>query len=247
MPAACRLRRRGDAWHRRRDASFAAGSAGVAWAATGGLPGGPFTAHMTQHLIVGMVAPLLLVLGRPLTLALRVLAPGTPRRALLALVRSRLVGWLLFPPLAALLNAAGLWVLYRTQLFAGMSHEPWLHALVHAHVLAVGLLFAFAVCQLEPVARRWSIGVRGASLLAAGAAHAVLAKTLYATPPPGTAFAAADVHAGAQLMYYGGDLVEAALATVVAVSWYRATGRAEAHRRRRTADHGPLPVASNGL
>ncbi|MEU9419041.1 cytochrome c oxidase assembly protein [Streptomyces sp. NPDC048272] len=247
VPAARRLRQRGDAWRRGRDASFAAGSAGVAWAAAGGLPGGPFTAHMMQHLIVGMAAPLLLVLGRPFTLALRVLTPGTPRRALLVLVRSRPVGWLLFPPLAALLDAGGLWVLYRTPLFAAVGHEPWLHALVHAHVLAVGLLFAFAVCQLEPAGRRWSIGVRGASLLAAGAAHAVLAKTLYATPPPGTAFAPVDLHAGAQLMYYGGDLIEAALATVVAASWYRVTGRAEARRRRRTTDRRPRAVGAAGL
>ncbi|WP_406726481.1 cytochrome c oxidase assembly protein [Streptomyces sp. GD-15H] len=236
LPAAARLRRRGDAWTWWRDASFTAGSAGLAWAAVGSLPGGPFTAHMVQHLIVGMTAPLLLVLARPLTLALRTLAPGTARRGLLALAHSRAVGLLLFPPLAALLDVGGLWLLYRTQLFAALRHEPWLHAAVHAHVLAAGLLFTFAVCPLDPVRRRWSLTVRGTALLAAGAAHAVLAKSLYAAAPPGTAFTAADLHIGAQVMYYGGDLVEVALATVVATSWYRATGRARMRRRRADAD-----------
>ncbi|MFI1675523.1 cytochrome c oxidase assembly protein [Streptomyces sp. NPDC020607] len=239
--AARRLRRRGDAWSPWRDVSFVAGAAGVVQAAVGPLPGGPFTAHMGRHLLLGMAAPLLLVLARPLTLALRALAPGTARRGLLALAHCRPVGWLVFPPLAALLDVGGLWVLYRTRLFAGMRHEPWLHGVVHAHVLAAGLLFAFAVCRLDPVRHRWGLGVRGATLLAAGAAHAVLAKTLYATPPPGTFFTPADLHTGSQLMYYGGDLVEVALAVVVAASWYRAAGRARARdqerrRRRSSAD-----------
>ncbi|MGW6782669.1 cytochrome c oxidase assembly protein [Streptomyces sp. NPDC054987] len=227
-----RLRRRGDVWPRWRDASFSAGSAGLVSAATGPLPGGPFTGHMLQHLTVGMVVPLLIVTARPLTLALRALAPGTTRRGLLRLARSRPVGWLVLPPLAALLDVGGLWLLYRTQLFATAQHDPWLHALVHAHVLAAGLLFTFAVCQLDPVRHRWGLGVRGVSLLAAGAGHAVLAKTLYAAPPAGTAFTAADLHTGAQVMYYGGDLVEAAVATVVAGSWYQAVGRARQRRRR---------------
>ncbi|MFI8306358.1 cytochrome c oxidase assembly protein [Streptomyces sp. NPDC085927] len=241
--AAGRLRRRGDTWPRWRVVSFTAGSAGVAWAAAGPLPGGPFTAHMVQHLLLGMAAPLLLVLARPLTLALRVLPPGAARRRLPALAHSRPVGWLVFPPLAALLDVGGLWLLYRTELFATMQHRPLLHAVVHAHVLAAGLLFTFAVCRLDPVRRRWRLPLRGTTLLAAGAAHAVLAKTLYASPPPGAVLTTADLHTGAQVMYYGGDLVEAALGVVLAASWYRATGRAQRHHRRRAASAtGPRAV-----
>lgn len=232
--AAGRLRRRGDAWPRWRDVSFTAGGTGTAWATAGELPGGPFTGHMIQHLVVGMAAPLLLVVARPVTLALRALAPGRGRGLLLVLARSPLVGRLVFPPLAALLDVGGLWLLHRTELFAAMRQQPVLHGVVHAHMLAAGLLFAFAVCQLDPVRRRSSIAVRGATLLAAGAAHGVLAKTLYALPPPGTDFTAADLHTGAQLMFYGGDVVEAALAVVLGLAWYTAGGRARARHTRRT-------------
>ncbi|TDC65067.1 cytochrome c oxidase assembly protein [Actinomadura sp. GC306] len=240
LAAARRLRRRGDAWPWRRDACFTAGGAALAAAAIAPWPGGAFTVHMTQHLLAGMVAPLLLVLARPLTLALRALRPGRPRRALLAVAHWRVSGWLLFPPVAAVLDMGGLWVLYRTPLLAAAHDRPVLHALVHVHVVAAGLLFTAAICQLDPVRRRWGLLLRGGTLLAAGAAHAVLAKTLYAVPPPGTDFAAGDLHAAAQLMYYGGDLVEVALAVVVAVQWYAAAGR-----RRRTprtlmgAPHSP--------
>jgi putative membrane protein len=236
LAAAARLRRRGDAWPWPRDVSFTAGGGLPAAAYLAGLPGGPFTAHMTQHLIVAMAAPLFLVLARPLTLALRVLPPGQRRRALLAVAHSRPAGWLVFPPLAALLDIGGLWLLYRTPLLAATVHQPLLHAAVHAHILVAGLLFTFAICQLDPLRRRWSLAWRAATLLAAGAAHAVLAKTLYATPPPETAFAAADLQTGAQLMYYGGDLVELALALTVAIQWYTATGRAHARHQRRASD-----------
>ncbi|MGV9253483.1 DUF2243 domain-containing protein [Streptomyces sp. NPDC003697] len=74
-PAAARLRRRGDAGPRWWDASFTAGRAGLAWAATSSPPGGPFTAHMAQHLVIGMAAPVLCVLARPPTPVLRSLAP----------------------------------------------------------------------------------------------------------------------------------------------------------------------------
>jgi putative membrane protein len=250
--AAVRLRRRGDAWPHRRDVSFTAGCVGVAGAAAGtdALPGGPFTGHMIQHLVVGMAAPLLLVLAHPLTLALRALAPGRVRRALLAFVRSRPVGRLVFPPLAALLDVGGLWVLYRTELFSAMAHRPLLHGVVHAHMLAAGLLFSFAMCQLGPVRRRWSLAVRGPTLLAVGAAHGLLAKTLYTLPPPGTDVTTADLHRGAQVMYYGGDVTEAALAMVLGVGWYTAGGRMRARVRARRMRRPPRrgdPATTPGL
>ncbi|MFD0684536.1 cytochrome c oxidase assembly protein [Actinomadura fibrosa] len=237
LAAAGALRRRGDAWPWRWDTCFTAGGAALVVALLP-LPGGEFTGHMIQHLLAGMVAPLLLVPARPFTLVLRTLRPGRPRRALLTLAHSP-ASWLLFPPLAALLDLGGLWVLYRTPLLAATHDRPLLHAAVHARMVAAGVLFTAAICQLDPVRHRWSPLTRGLTLLLAGAAHAVLAKTLYGTPPPGTAFRPDDLHTGAQLMYYAGDLVELALATVIAVHWYTATGRA--HHRAVQSRVPPVP------
>jgi putative membrane protein len=237
--AAAGLRRRGHAWPAVRDACFALGGAGLMAAAVSPMPGGEFTAHMARHLLAGMAAPLMLVLGRPVTLALRVLR-SRARRGLLAVLRSRAATWLIFPPLAAVLDVGGLWVLYRTPLFAATHHHTWLHVAVHVHVVTAGLLFSAAICQLEPLRHRHGLGLRAATLVAASAAHAVLAKSLYGTPPPGTAFPAGDVRTGAELMYYGGDLVEVGLAVVIAVQWYLAGGRALERARRRGL--GPEPA-----
>ncbi|MFF6783122.1 cytochrome c oxidase assembly protein [Streptomyces sp. NPDC012510] len=239
--AARRLRRRGDAWPWPRDAAFTAGGLAVAWAMAADPPGGPFTAHITRHLLVGMAAPLLLVLALPLTLCLRASPPGRARRGLLRVAHARPVRLLLLPPVAAVLDMGGLWLLHRTGLFAATHHQPVLYAVTYLHVLAAGLLFAFVICQLDPVRRRWGLAVRGATLLAAGAAHAVLAKGLYALPPPGTAFTTGDLRTGAQVMYYGGDLAEVALAVALAVQWY--TRRARVALRAGTGGVPLLPPA----
>ena len=232
--AAVRLRRRGDAWPWWRDASVAAGAGAVVaaavlplvTAAVLPLPGGPFTAHMAGHLLVGMVGPLLIVLGRPVTLLLRTVPVGGTRAGLLTVLHSRPAALLTAPAVAAVLDMGGLWVLYRTPLFAAMHDDTLVAIVVHLHVFAAGMLFTVAICRLDPLRRRYGLPHLAVVLLVAGAVHAVLAKTLYAQSPPGTMFAASDLQAGAQLMYYGGDAVGVALAVVLAVRWYSGVGRA---------------------
>ncbi|MFH8624078.1 cytochrome c oxidase assembly protein [Streptomyces vietnamensis] len=198
---------------------------------------------MALQLPTGMAVPLLLVPARPLTLVLRSLSPGRVRRGVPAFGRSRPVAVLVLPPVAALLDAGGPWLLYRTPLFEAAQHRPSLHAVVQVHVLAAGPLFVFAVCfavcRPAPVRHRGGgTAVRDGMLLAAGAAPSALAKSLCAAAPPGAAFAPAHLHPDARLMYYGGGLAEFAPALVLAVEWCAATGRAWAGGRRRPARSG---------
>ncbi|MFF8671574.1 cytochrome c oxidase assembly protein [Streptomyces sp. NPDC015242] len=220
--SAGRLRRRGDRWPVARDAGFWLGGCllvaafAVPWETW--LP--PFTAHTAAHVTAGMAAPLPLVLARPVTLALRTL-PLSARRALVRLTRSRLVTVLLFPPVAAALDFGGLWVIHRAPLPPSLHHHP----LLLLHLFLAGLLFTFALLAVDPVRHRAGPAVRAGTLLAAAAAHAVLAKSLWAAGPPGTAHTPTDLHLASQLMYYGGDAVEIALALLLASQWYRAQGR----------------------
>lgn len=226
--SAARLRHRGDRWPLRRDAGLWLGGGllvaafAVPWESW--LP--PFTAHMAAHLTAGMAAPLPFVLSRPVTLALRMLPPPG-RRALASLTRSRLVTALVFPPVAAALDIGGLWLLYRAPLPPSLHHSP----LLTLHLFLAGTLFAFALLAVDPIRHRPGFAVRAGTLLAAAAAHAVLAKSLWATGPPGMAFTSADLHLASQLMYYGGDAVEIVLALLLASQWYRAQGRSLRTRR----------------
>jgi putative membrane protein len=65
------------------------------------------------------------------------------------------------------------------------------------------------------------VGARGGAPVLFLAAHGILAKYLYGHPPAGVPAGAG--RAGAELMYYGGDLIDLALIVVFCWQWYRAT------------------------
>ncbi|MFP3714457.1 cytochrome c oxidase assembly protein [Puerhibacterium sp. TATVAM-FAB25] len=186
-----------------------------------------FTAHMAGHVLLGMLAPLLLVLGAPVTVALRALPVGGARRLARAL-RARPVRVLAHPVTAAMLHGGGLWLLYATGLYAAMHASVPVHAAVHAHVLAAGYLFTAALVGVDPDPHRASVRVRAAVLVAFVAAHSVLAKRLYAHPPAGVA--GDDARQGAQLMYYAGDAVDVTLMVLLLAGWYAATRPRDAAR-----------------
>jgi putative membrane protein len=109
-------------------------------------------------------------------------------------------------------------LLYRTGLHAATLAEPWLHVVVSGHVLAAGYLFTFAVLGgPDPAPHRAPALWRAGVLVAAVAAHNVLAKSLYATPPAGVP--AEQARQASQLMYYAGAPVEIALIVLLCASW----------------------------
>jgi putative membrane protein len=205
-------------WPVGRTACWVAGLGCLVAALTGPLPSTPMDlrAHMAAHLLLGMVAPLLLVLARPVTLLLRAL-PVTAARRTSRVLRSPPVRVLTDPLVATALNAAGLWLLYRTGLLMATMHSPGLRVLVSVHVLLTGWLATAAVLALEPIPHRPGVVARAVALAADMAAHDVLAKSLFAWPPTGFSGAAA----GAQLMYNGGTLVHLVVAALLWRQWYR--------------------------
>jgi putative membrane protein len=180
------------------------------------------SAHMYQHLCLGMFAPIAIVLGKPVTLMLRALPAHAARRAV-RLLHGAPVRWLRQPVSALFLNVGGMAVLYLTPLYAWMGTYGALHTLVHVHFLAAGCLFSWSILQLEPAGpERWSAPARLTVLFVAIAAHATVAKVMYAHGfPRGTAHAAAELERAAQVMYYGGDLAELVLLVALFMRWPR--------------------------
>ncbi|MFC4857183.1 cytochrome c oxidase assembly protein [Actinophytocola glycyrrhizae] len=201
-------------WSRWRTASWLFGCAVAAVALSPVLAGHDPRAHMARHLLLGMVAPLWLVLAAPVTLLLRVTEPATGRR-IGRVLRARPVHVLGHPATAALLSVGGLYAVMLTPLARAADTDPVLHNALHLHYLAAGYLFAWAIAGPDPAPRRPGMVTRVVVLVLAVAAHSVLAKLLYAH-----ASTEAD-RAAAQLMYYGGDVAELALAAALFTSWYR--------------------------
>ena len=218
-------RRAGRAWPPARALSWVAGCLVAGTAVTGPLALASrtsWTAHMAGHVLLGMLAPLLLVLGAPVTLALRAL-PVDHARRLSGVLRSRPLRVLTEPSVAALLSVGGLWLLYATPLLALAHTSRLVGVLVHAHVLMSGYLFTAVLVGRDPLPHRRGARHLLVVLVLALAAHDVLAKRLYAD---GYApMAMVDLEQGAQLMYYGGDAVDLLLAVLVCLRWYRAGGR----------------------
>jgi putative membrane protein len=198
----------------------AAASAFVGPVATGAHSS--FAGHMTAHALVGMVAPLCVVLAAPVTLALRSINV-VPARRLSRLLNSSPARWLTHPAVAAVINVGSLWVLYRSPLYGAAQHSTLLHTVVMAHFLVAGVLFTASIIPVDPAPHRTSYPVRMGVLVIALAAHGILAKTLYANPPTGVS--AADAEAGSVLMYYSGDIVDIVIITILCARWYAHTGR----------------------
>lgn len=176
-----------------------------------------FVAHMVSHLLFGMLAPLLMALARPVTLLLRAL-DVTHARNLASLLKMPPLRFVTHPAVAGILNIGGLWLLYATDVFGKMHANPFCYLSVHGHLFIAGYVFSSAILGNEPNPHPSSHVFRALILILALAGHSILSKYVYAHPPAGVP--ASEAEAGAMLMYYGGDAVEALLIFFFCRTWY---------------------------
>jgi putative membrane protein len=188
-----------------------------------------FSVHAAQHLILAMVAPLLLVLGSPVTLLLRTL-PHPAARRVGALLNTAPAHVLTHPAVALLLSSGGLVVLYLTPVYELSTQHPLVHVLVHAHLLASGFLFASVVVGLDPAPRRVGTRTRLVVLGVSIAIHASVAQLLYAGLLVQVHEPVVQMQAAGSLMYFGGDLAELLLALALLVTARRTGSRAAVRR-----------------
>jgi len=242
-----RLGAAGRAWPRARSAAFAAGLAVVVVATQSGLAAYDqvlFSLHVVQHLLLGMVAPLLLVLGAPVTLALQASRRGTQERVLRVLhsaparvVTHAVTAWVLF--------GGTLVVLYFTGLYELSLRNPWVHSLVHVHFLVAGTLFMAIVVGVDPIPSALGHGARLLYVLVALPFHAflgvamlsmgsVLAADWYdSVERPWGTTPLADQRTGAGIFWVAGELFGLVAALVVMRQWMAHEERAAARHDRR--------------
>ncbi|MHA7179295.1 cytochrome c oxidase assembly protein [Arthrobacter sp. MDB2-24] len=217
-------------WPVRRTAAWLAG-AGLGFTATGPLAQAAavsFTAHTAVHLVLGMLVPLLLVLGAPATLFLRAVPASVGRRSS-RLARAMPVRVGTHPVAATLLTTVPLVLLYRDGSALGLAHHPVLGPLLHLHFLVSGVLFTYAVVGVDPNPHRAPAGLRGSAIVVGIAVHGMVSKQLYSVAGQGAV--PPDAEQAAYLMYYGGDAVHGMLLVAFCAQVYRAAGRRSGHRR----------------
>ncbi|MBU9765856.1 cytochrome c oxidase assembly protein [Mycobacterium sp. TNTM28] len=161
LVGADRLRRRGDRWPVGRTIAWVLGCAALLITTSSGVRAygsAMFSVHMAEHMALNMFIPVLLVLGAPVTLALRVLpsnsqTPG-PREWLLWLVHAPATRFLSHPVTAFVLFVGSLYLVYFTPLFDTLIRYHWGHEFMTVHFLLTGYLYYWGIIGIDPGPRR---------------------------------------------------------------------------------------------
>ena len=158
-----RLRLRGDAWPVGRTVAWVLGCLTLLISTSSGIgrySTAVFSVHMTGHMMLSMLAPVLLALGGALTLSLRVLPAagkdGVPgmREWLLMGLHSRLSQFVTHPLVAALIFVGGFYVLYLGGIFGAVLDSHGAHLLMNLHFVLSGYLFYWTVIGVDPSPRK---------------------------------------------------------------------------------------------
>ena len=244
------LTARGDRWPVGRSLAFVLGGLGTIFVALcSGLARYDellFGAHMVQHMLLSMVAPVFLALGAPVTLALRTL-PSRPRAGLLSLLHSRFARVVSFPAIPWLLFIGSPFALYFSGWYAATLDSTALHDLLHLHFLLVGCMFFWPIIGVDPVPGRVSHPFRILLLFATMPFHAFLGVAIMSVGEDGRGLLAAEHYlpllgrhdavfqqqVGGGLIWSSGDLVGLLFIFVATVQWMRASEREAAREDRR--------------
>jgi putative membrane protein len=252
-----RLKRLGAAFPRSRERCFLAGLVVVFLSLDGPVDTGAsglLSVHMLQHMLLTMVAAPLLVLGAPVTVALRACSSRTRHTILLPLLNSRIARLVAQPLVAWSAFFVVLWGFHLTGLYEAALKNRGLHALEHVAYLGSAILFWWPVVGLDPIPSRISHPARILYLFLAMPPMAFLGLAIYssghllypyyATVTGATiASALADQHLAGALMWEGGMFVVVPALAFVLLDWMRRdereAGRSDARAAREVSRHEP--------
>lgn len=231
-----RVRRRHPArpWPLRRAAAFVAGLAVVAVAtqsSVGAYDEALFSVHMVQHLLLIMVAPPLLIAGRPIMLLLH--ASRNPLHSWTkSVIRSRVVTAVTCPPVAAVVYAAVIGGTHLTGFMNVALRHGSVHQLEHAMYLVAGYLYFLPLLGSEPIHWKMSYPARFLMLAMSMPVDTFVGVVLMQAnhelfpayrdhPRSWGPTLLGDLHAGGAIMWVGGDALMFLLILCVVVVFVR--------------------------
>jgi putative copper resistance protein D len=181
------LSRRGDKWPVGRTIAFALGISAIDFATSGGLgvySRFAFSNHMLAHMVLSMIAPIGIVLGAPITLALRTLPMGRSedergiRGAFIAVLHSKLSNFYTYPAVTLAIFDGSLFALYFTPLFSNLMQGHSGHFFMSLHFLLAGILFFQVLIGIDPMPRKVPHVVKMIIIFAAMSIHAFFSISL---------------------------------------------------------------------
>ena len=236
------LTRRGDKWPVGRTISFALGISAIDFATSGGLgvyAHFAFSWHMVAHMVLGMIAPIGIVLGAPITLALRTLPQSRDgqergiRGLLISALHSKYAKLITNPVVALAIFDGSLFALYFTSLFSGMMQSHQGHLFMNIHFILAGILFFHVIVGVDPNPRKVPHLVRIVVLFAAMSIHAFFSVALMSTSTlidggyfgslqrPWSLDLLADQHAGGAVGWAMGEIPILIALIATFIQWMR--------------------------
>ncbi|MFI7418001.1 cytochrome c oxidase assembly protein [Nonomuraea sp. NPDC049684] len=253
-----RLMRRGDSWPWGRTAAWFIGIALLVLATQSGLARYAkvlFDVHMIEHMTLSMIVPIFLVLGGPVTLALRALKPAArrgdrgPREWITTILHSRVVKVMSHPVVATAIFVGSTYALYFTPLFESAMQEHLGHIWMTLHFLLSGSLFFWVIIGVDPGPSRLPYVGRLLMLFVTMPFHAFFGIALMMT---GSVIAAGwyeplgrtwgdnllqTQQDGGAIAWGFGEIPTLLVLLAIAAQWYRDDER-QARRADRKADRG---------
>ncbi|MGA5198021.1 cytochrome c oxidase assembly protein [Streptomyces exfoliatus] len=249
-----RLRRRGDAWPVSRTVFFTVGVLTVALVTCTKLNDYGmvmFSVHMVQHMVISMLSPILLLLGAPVTLALRALPVAGrgstgPRELLLKLLHSRYIKVITHPGFTIPMFIASLYALYFTPLFDFLMGSKPGHIGMMVHFLMVGVVFFWPIMGVDPGPHRPGYVMRMLELFAGMPFHAFFGIALmmasepmvkaYENPPASLGIdVLTDQNAAGGIAWAFSEIPSVLVLIALVYQWYHSEQR-QAVRQDRAAD-----------
>ncbi len=241
-------------WQASRTVCFVSGLVVTAFALVG--PPGAyddvfFYAHMTQHILLTMLAAPLLVLGEPVLLVLRASDADTRRRLWVPVLRSRVVLVLTNPVFGWVFFVGVMGITHLPAVYDGFLTHPLLHDyLEHTLYLVSAVVYFQPLLVPSTGTRHVPHGVRMVSLFTVMVPMAMLGFAIFAEPHLGYPYYAhvarpfgpdplADQHLAGILMWSTSMALGVVWLVVAGYQWLE-----DEERRTRRQERGTGPLAS---
>jgi putative copper resistance protein D len=234
-----RLSKKGRHWSPWRTGSFLAGILTIAIATFSGLASyddSVFSIHVIQHLLLMNLAPVFLVLGAPVTVALQ--ASGrTTQTTILKVLHHPVVEFVTNPLVVLFFYSVTMIGYFLTPFYQFSLEHPLLHDLTHFQFLVTGCLYWWLVLGIDP--SRWrltypmklgflALDIPVGTLLG-------LALTQATTSIAPSFHTLADTKSGGGILWVASELITFTAIGIVAYQWMRSDTR-EAERGDRRSE-----------
>ena len=223
-----RIRKKGRRWSPRRSAAFVAGVVVLNVALVSGLASYDdqvFTIHVIQHLALMMLAPPLLALGAPITLAMQAANRGLHTNLIRAL-HSPIIGILTAPLVAGALYYSSMYIDFLTPFYRYSLEHDLVHNGTHLLMFTFGCLFWWPMIGGDRVPKEPSFQIKATAMLVGLALEAILGVALIVrSTTVAPEHTLSDTHSGGVAFLVGSVLISIAASIVMIVQWAQKRAR----------------------